>query len=199
MVYTKKESYLGEYYHTYFRVGFDDRKFIDIGIGANVFVFKDYLKCYRFWAQQLFIVENQLRLDGSFFSLLLPDSQVVVFDYEKVIYFEYFPCHEDSSMKIFAEKSYQLTYYQKYTNSSYVYVLDLKSDQIKYDDNGYLICKFENKELSPNFLFNRPVGLRSPISIFMTKIQSFLFSYIRRNVKEIKEIKQNPAPSKTNL
>lgn len=189
VVYIEKESFPGEYYHADFWVGFDNEKLVDIGIGENVFLFQDFLKCCRFWSQQISFYGNHLRLDGSFFSLLLPDSQLVVFDYEKAIYFEYISCLDDSSIKIFAKKTFQLTFYPKYTTPSYAYVLDLKSNQIRFDDNGYLICNFEDIELSRNFLSRRPVGLSSPISIFMTKIQSFLFSYLRRNVKEVKEIK----------
>lgn len=176
-------------------VAFVNNESLNILINKQDIVFVDNTPT-SFWNQMLCFDGKQLRLDASFFLIELNNHEFLLFDNNR----EHEFLLSDSNAKQYPIRP-SLTFCLHFAppqKDSYLYFFKLDKLDLGFQKRTRLLWR--NVDENEVVVCHRDDSyFRTPISIFMTKIQSFLFSYIRRNVKEIKEIKQYPAPSITNL
>lgn len=158
---------------------------LNISIKNPDIVFIDNIQA-SLWNQMLFFHNNQLRLDASFFLIELNNDEFVLFDNNRNHKF-LISNSTGTQYSIIPSKTICLDFASQ-QEDSYVYYFKFDKFNFDFQKRSRLFWSFVNEE--EIIVYHRDnTFFSSPISIFMTKIQSFLFSYLRRNVKEVKEIK----------
>jgi len=173
------------YYPAYYRIGFSNKTIVDIAVRSKTFIFEDYIKCFKFWAQQIAYYNNKIEFGASFFSIKLSNNQFLLFDYNRNHHFEYISCSGEI-IPIKSNKAYQIDYNPSFRRSFFVYFFDLRENQLEYTDDSYMICYYYDP--SSNKDKCRPAGLHSPISEFILKNFSYIFFTEKRNILKISEM-----------